>query len=433
MKTKLHFICILMSAATLTGRASGGQAGRLTWDMSEEGTLTIKGSGAMDDYEAGGTPWYPVRSYVKTIVLTDGVTTVGDYAFYNCTNATSVARWKVFTEENESSTMTNTVTAIGNYAFAGCTGLTSFTIPNSVTTIGGFAFAGCTGLTSVAISNSVITIGMWAFSRCDGLAAFTVESDNPSYSAVDGVLFNRDKTELVFYPIDRAVASYAIPNSVTAVGYGAFAYCSCLTSVTIPGSVRAIRNFAFHDCTGLRSLALPGSLTAVGSSAFAGCSGLTSVAIPGSVTAIGHHAFSGCTGVTSVFVSWSNPSAVECDSSIFDDRPAVTLYVPLGTKALYQAIAPWSLFWIVESPTANEPVPTNRLKASIHESLLTISGVKTGETVLLFDMNGRRLLTLRAVGETQTVSLAHLPRGVYIVRTAGESVKVGLGIMNYKL
>jgi hypothetical protein len=145
------------------------------------------------------------------------------------------------------------------------------------------------------------------------------------------------------------------------------------------------------------------------------------------VTAIGSGAFSNCTGLTSVTVSWPDPASIEYGSDVFYlyNMPKPTLHVPKGTGSLYRAIEPWSLFTtIVESVTASEPIPTNRLKAFIHESALTITGLKTGETISLFDMNGRRRLTLRAAGETQTVSIANLPRGIYILRTAGETVKV---------
>ena len=179
---------------------------------------------------------------------TYSVTSIGDWAFKNCSSLTSV-------------TIPNSVTSIGDNAFADCSKLTSVTIPNSVTSIGSSAFYGCSSLTSVTIPNSVTSIGYYAFYECSSLTSVT------------------------------------IPNSVTSIEGSTFADCSKLTSVTIPNSVTSIGDYAFYECTSLTSLTIGESVTSIGFAAFANCSKLTSVTIPNSVTSIGYGAFYGCSSL----------------------------------------------------------------------------------------------------------------------------------------
>ena len=252
---------------------------------------------------------------------TYSVTSIGEYAFKNCSGLTSV-------------TIPNSVTSIGEYAFFGCIGLTSVTIPNSVTSIGEMAFFYCIGLTSVTIPIGVTSIGGYAFSDCSGLTSINVASGNTHYSSIDGVLYNYVQDTLIQCP--GAKTSVTIPNSVTSIGEEAFYGCSGLTSVTIPNSVTSIGNSAFWGCSSLTSVTIPNSVTSIGGSAFSDCSGLTSinvasgnthyssidgvlynytqdtliqcpgaktsVTIPNSVTSIGNSAFDGCSGLTSVTI-----------------------------------------------------------------------------------------------------------------------------------
>ncbi len=178
---------------------SGTCGPNLKWHLTDDGVLTISGKGEMYDYSYA-TPWVPTPwgGSIKKVIIGDGVTTIGEYAFNGCHSLTSV-------------TIPNSVTTIGWYAFRDCSHLTSVTIPNSVTTIGGYAFIRCTSLTSVTIPNSVTKIGSGTFGSCDSLTSVT------------------------------------IPNSVTTIGDDAFSYCSSLTSVTIPNSVKFIGDNAFTN------------------------------------------------------------------------------------------------------------------------------------------------------------------------------------------
>ena len=202
----------------------------LTWSFDDStGELTISGTGDMGDYTSSSTtPWKDLRKNIKSVVIEDGVTSIGDCAFENCNNLTST-------------TIPDSVTSIGNYAFRRCTSLTNITIPDSVVSIGDYAFSACTSVTSIIIPDSITNIGYETFSNCSSLTSIT------------------------------------IPDSVTSIGDYAFAICYRLTSITIPDSVTSIGNSAFYNCSALASITIPDSVTSIGANAFEGCTALTTV------------------------------------------------------------------------------------------------------------------------------------------------------------
>ncbi len=189
------------------------------------------------------------------------------------------------------------VETIGDSAFSTCTGLNSITISNSVTTIGEAAFHACTGLTTIDIPESVTTLGDSAFLDCSGLTAIGVHASNVNFSSSGGVLFNKEKTELIACPGGKTGA-YSIPAGVTTLGIGAFAACKKITTVTIPTSVTTIENRVFLNCKNLTSVNILASVTELPYEIFYGCSRLTSITIPDSVATIEAEAFYGCTGLT---------------------------------------------------------------------------------------------------------------------------------------
>ena len=267
---------------------------------------------------------YPGRNTRTSYNIPNSVTSIGDSAFYNCESLTSVTIPNsvtiivfetfafcekltnvtipnsvtsieddafYFCESLTSVTIPNSVTNIGYNAFGICSNLNSVTIGNSVTSIGNTAFYHCTSLASVTIPNSVTNIGYRAFSDCTNLTSITVDSNNKKYSSQDGVLFNKDKTELIKYPGRNTRTSYNIPNSVTSIGDSAFYNCESLTSVTIPNSVTIIVFETFAFCEKLTNVTIPNSVTSIEDDAFYFCESLTSVTIPNSVTNIGYDAF----------------------------------------------------------------------------------------------------------------------------------------------
>ena len=324
------------------------------------GLLTISGTGDMYDY--GGSSYSPFKNYysssIKSVIIKNGVTSIGNGAFYDCTSLISITIPDSVTSIGEYAfcnctsltsitipnsvtsicysafygctsltsitipdsvtsiggsafsgctsltniTIPNSVTSIGNNAFRGCTSLTNVTIPDSVTSIGEYAFCNCTSLTSVTIPNSVTNIGESAFSSCTSLTLIDVSKNNKKYISIDGVLFDKDKTKLIQYPAGSNRTIYSIPNSVISIGSDAFVGCTSLTSVTIPDSVTSIGSGAFRSCTSLTSVKIPNSVTSIGNYTFSGCTSLTSITISDSVKSIGWNAFSGCTSLTSVTI-----------------------------------------------------------------------------------------------------------------------------------
>ncbi len=201
-------------------------------------------------------------SSLTSIIIPNSVTTIGKSAFSYCTSLESITipnsvraiEKSAFADCTSltSIKIPNSVTTIGNYAFFNCTSLTSVIIPNSVTTIEESAFSYCTSLTSIKIPNSVTFIG--EFSNCTSLTSIKVDNGNLNYSSRNGVLFNKDKTELIQYPIGKTDTKYVIPTSVKIIKQYAFYKSKNLLSVTIPNSVKNIREGAFSGCSALNSI-----------------------------------------------------------------------------------------------------------------------------------------------------------------------------------
>ena len=349
--------------------ANGNCGDNLTWTLDSEGTLTISGTGEMWDYEPTGEdmpPWCEYWSELNTLVIRDGVTSIGDWAFsyyysltsvsipasvtsvggnafFACISLTSVTipnsvtsvgatafygtpwlqslgEFAIFNHillryqgDETDVTIPSSVTSIGGGAFSTIysddSSLKSVTIPNSVTSIGDAAFSGCSSLTSVTIPNSVTSIGRSAFSGCSSLTSATIPN---SVTSICSYAF--EATPWLQSLGDYAIVNHillcyqgdetdvTIPSSVTSIAGGAFSGCSSLTSVTIPNSVTSIGRSAFFGCDSLTSVTIPSSVTSIGDDAFAWCSSLTSVTIPSSVTSIAGGAFSGCSSLKSVTI-----------------------------------------------------------------------------------------------------------------------------------
>ena len=299
----LAMLLTITSGLNLTAYAdvkTGKCGDNVTYSLdTSTGVLTISGTGKMTDYHYyDSTPFYK-DTKIKVITIDFGVTSIGEYAFSNCTSLTSI-------------TIPSSVTSIGGGAFCWCTSLASITIPSSVTSIGGGVFEYCTGLTSVAIPDSVTSIGGGVFEYCTRLASITIPD---SVTSIGGDAF--------FGCI--SLTSVTIPDSVTSIGGDAFYGCISLTSVTIPNSVTNIGNAAFRGCTGLTSVTIPDSVTSIGKYAFRDCTSLTSVTIPNSVTSISDGAFDNCYFTFENFVNNSNvelndsskPTIVDTDAGGF--------------------------------------------------------------------------------------------------------------------
>lgn len=226
------------SGATLTGGAAGDGSG-VTWQLTENTddpstyTLTIRGSGAMEDFPFGSyQPWYSFHDQITSVVVSPGVTSIGQCAFSRFAKLTHVD-------------IADSVISIGWDAFYYCSSLTNITIPQSVTYIGPLAFFHCTNLSSITLSNNITSIGSSAFEDCTNLTSIT------------------------------------IPGSVTSIGLAAFCNCTKLTSITIPDSVTTIDLEAFKNCSSLTSITIPGSVTSIGPYVFDGCTSLNDIRYSG--------------------------------------------------------------------------------------------------------------------------------------------------------
>ena len=335
----------------------------VTYSLSTSGTLTISGSGEMNNRVAQS------KDSVKSVIIQEGITGISSFALSNYANLESI-------------TIPGSVVNIESGSLSGCNSLTSITIdrantkyhsagnciietesktliagcansiiPNdgSVTNIATYAFRDCTGLTSIDVPGSVISIGEGAFSDCTGLTSITVpfvgsgDSSNTHFGYIFGALSYSNNSRYVPSSLKEVVitggisigsnafydcsglTSITIPDSVTSIESGTFFGCSGLTSITIPNSVTSIGSDAFYGCSGLTSITIPDSVTSIGSSAFSGFSGLTSITIPNSVTSIGSYAFRNCSGLTSITIPNSVTSIGSSAFSGCSSLPSITI------------------------------------------------------------------------------------------------------------
>jgi hypothetical protein len=265
------------------------------------GGLTSIGEGAFLDCVA-----------LTSVNIPAGVTHIGADAFRDCAALTNVTipngvtkiEWFTFFRcaALKSITIPGGVTHIGADAFRDCAALTSVNISEGVTEIDAAVFKGCTSLEIINIPDSVTDIWNVEFENCISLKSFVVGERNPSYSAEDGVLFDKEKRSLICYPKGKKDGAYRIPDGVARIGKGAFRDCVALTSVTIPDSVTSIGEWAFRDCVALTNVTIPDSVTSIGEWAFLCCNALTSVNIPDGVKEINMGVFNGCTALTNVII-----------------------------------------------------------------------------------------------------------------------------------
>ena len=294
---------------------------------------------------------------LNSITIGKNMNKIGIGAFLNCSNLKKIiinsnsitskeyrsdfSLKEIFGDQVTEYIIGESVTAIGKYAFYGCSNISSITIPNSIINIGWNAFSNCKGLTTLTIPNSVTSIGMEAFSNCSGLEKIYVEKGNTEYDSRENcnALIETATNRLLL-----GCKNSIIPNSVITIGNGAFAYCSDMTSVTIPNSVTEIGYGAFNSCYGLTSITIPNSVTSIGRNAFLSCSNLESVIIGSDVISIENYAFCICSSLTNLYCYAENvPTINDC---VFDytDITKVTLHVPSKSIDTYKTTTPWSGF-----------------------------------------------------------------------------------------
>ena len=292
-----------------------GDGSNLTWTVDSDGTLTIAGKGEMHSYEntgiyGYGTPWRDAR--VTRVVIQEGVTTIGSYAFIENRDIASVQ-------------IPDTVETIGSGAFQG-THLKEVVIPDSVTSIGREAFRDCTSLKDITLSNGVQDLG-YVFAGCTALESVTIPSGVISLGST--------------FKGCTSLKNITFPDGVTSIK-GAFRNCTALTTVTLPDSVEDVSN-AFGGCTALTTLALPDSVEDI-SSAFSGCTALADITLPRNLKTI-NGAFAGCTSLTDIAVAEENPYFCSMSGIVYSKdqktivayptgRPDTAFAIPEGTTGI---------------------------------------------------------------------------------------------------
>lgn len=295
--------------------------------------------------------WVSIPETVSHNGVTYSVTSIGDGAFFLCTELTIINIPNSVTDIGYSAFhncyrltsvyIPNSVTSIGRSAFEGCESLRSVNIPNSVTSIGDFAFWGCEWLKSITIPNSVTSIGDEAFCHCSGLRSINISNSVTKIG------------EFAFHNCE-GLTFVNIPDSVTNIGDSVFDDCSSLTSINVEtgntiydsrNNCNAIIETATNTLiTGCKNTTIPNSVTSIGDNAFWGCKGLTSISIPDSVTSIGGFAFDGCDELTDVYCYAENMPSTEYNVFNNSDIRKATLHVPAASIEQYKTTEPWSNF-----------------------------------------------------------------------------------------
>ena len=419
---KLRFLARWLAVAVLFLSAASAHAydydfmsGGIYYDVLSEEDRTVEVTRRESSGSYSGSIIIPERVLHEGKTYT--VTSIGDYAFYNCYVLASV-------------TFPATLTSIGDYAFSGCSALTSVDLSStSLTSIGDNAFRGCYTLTSVDLSSTSLTsIGDYAFWDCDALTSVDLSS-----------------------------------TSLTSIGDYAFRYCVALTSVDLSStSLTSIGNYAFWECEALTSVAFPASLTSIGYYAFWDCDALTNltvdegnpafasrdnvlysknldtlvcypaglgkeVVIPEMVRSVRYDAFPG--EVDTVYCQPQTPPTAVGGyfQGMFTDETLMNavLYVPIGTKAAYMQVDPWRNFWNVEEmdfatvgidDVAAQGVPS----VTVRGGAIVVEGAAATDVVEVFAADGRCAYR----GASATIS--HLPGGIYVVRVGKHVQKVAL-------
>jgi hypothetical protein len=267
------------------------------------------------------------------------------------------------------------VSGIGSVAFSGCNGLTGVTLINTITRIGNGAFANCSELQSINIPEAVTSIGEGVFANCNKLANIIVEPNNPYYSAVNGILFNKSQSKLIQYPTGKT-GHYDIPPSVNTIAAHAFTYCGRLTSITIPSTVTRIEDWAFaycselsvvnfnatnctymgskdkpvfENCSSLGTIKIGNNVQSIPDYAFSACSGLKTITVPVMVTSIGKEAFANVS-LESLYVNAVSPPYIYSNTFPYYLNE-IPVYVPCGTVGTYTGASVWKDFTNIEENT----------------------------------------------------------------------------------
>ena len=367
---------------------SGTCGDNLTWTLNTDRVLTVSGTGMMSDYDYANSvttaPWANYISNINIITFSDGVTSIGNYAFYNCSaenimipdSITSIGEYAFTSSDLKSVVLPDNLTHIGSNAFRECYNLSSIIVPGRVTTIGDYAFSGCSNLTDVSILEGTINIGNGVFSGCRNLTSITIPD---SIKSLGNFAFSSC----------RSLSDITIPNNVTRIGESAFEYCN-LVSIVIPEGVKSIGAWAFSGCSSLTSITLPDNVENIEGRTFINCSALTSIIIPDGVKNIGVSAFRNCTSLTNITIP---NSLISIGILAFDNCNNLLNVIYTGSRGSW-----------------------NRISIGTGNEYLTNATITYGDDIILIDgtdgnivwaLNDSGVLTISGTGSMNNYELSN--------------------------
>ena len=363
MKQTLLTFIIALLAATGAWAQTTFIAENLKYTVTDAATHTVELTG----YVTKPTGALTIPATVTNEDTEYSVTSIGSSAFSSCYSLKAV-------------TIPASVTNIGSSAFSWCSRLTAVTIPEGVATIGSSAFERCSSLTEVNIPASVTNIGSWVFDYCSALTAIHVAEGNTAYSSEDGVLFNKDKTTLVCYPIGKTETTYTVPATVTTFTTSAFEGCTALAQINLPNSLTDMSLRTFYGCTSLTEVTLPDGVTRLMGFNFTDCSALEKVTLPEGITYIGNNAFYNCSALTEMTVWAIRPPGVSNDA-FTGVGSSLVVKVPAEGLPAYQTADIWKDFSLQGNGQA--PFVVDNLKyrvTSQTENTVEVMGYQTAPT-----------------------------------------------------
>ncbi len=361
------------SPQTVKASMNGTCGPNLTWTLDDDGVLTVRGTGEMDDYEVvnpndlytanrTNSPFMDFIGDIESIIIEEGVTSVGNGAFVYCGNDTIEIAGSVTTIGKEAFLFSRAqklvlhegIKKIDTNAFNQCKELRSIILPHSLTSLGYSVFLGCSSLEELILSDNLISFSITNIAGCTNLKSLTIPEKctkvehyiascqnthinyykldkilvapgNKHYKSVDGVLYTNDGLELVFYPPGKKESFYKIPSEVTSLNDGAFSDANYLTKVEIPDGIKTIPEVAFMQ-SGLISVTIPKSVEAIEADAFNKCRSLETVHILGDISYIDYNAFAFCNSLKGVYFYGSIGSF----SPIAFNETTTTVYYPIG-------------------------------------------------------------------------------------------------------
>lgn len=371
---------------------------------------------------------------LSSINISNGVTSIGNSAFSYCTSLSSI-------------NIPNSVTSIGNNAFLYCTSLSnvnipygikyimegtfsecrslsSISIPDNITFIGERAFSNCTSLSEISIPASVTNIASRPFIGYTNLSDIYVDVNNKKYCSENGVLFNKNMTYLLQYPVGKKEAIYVIPKSVTSIADSAFYGCTNLSGISIPDSVKDIRTSTFGKCTGLNKINIPNSVTSIGEYAFGGCTSLSNVNIPHSVTSIGERAFRDCTSLQSISIpnsvasikadtfggctSLSNISIPEGVTSIGEWAFSLSSSISINIPNSVTSIGKYAFYGCASLSKINIPNTITFINEGLFSKCISLSNISIPE--------GVTSIGERAFEDCTSLSSISIPRSIRSIK-----------------